>query len=205
MAISPQPDGTLRTAGSGDSVMSTFTQGPDSLDVHVMSVALIGPEEQRRQAVARALAGSQANVTREFASYPDLDDVPQLLDADYDVSSTWIATGYALVLWSISPTALNSNGLFGRAIQSCWSVAWAGARGFLVSRLRLIQSRRRCACFSPSSGCHSSRSIGQIADICRCQGSSGVSTIASNFAVCCAGVPQTLCCSISTCPLVRRH
>jgi hypothetical protein len=44
--------------------MSTFAHGPDSLDVHVLSVALIGPEEQRRRDVARALAGSQANVTR---------------------------------------------------------------------------------------------------------------------------------------------
>jgi len=55
------------------------------LDIHVMSVALIGPEEQRRKAVASALAGSQANLTREFASYPELDDVPQLLETGFDV------------------------------------------------------------------------------------------------------------------------
>ena len=33
------------------------------LDIHVMSVALIGPEEQRRKAVASALTGSQADGT----------------------------------------------------------------------------------------------------------------------------------------------
>ena len=66
-------------------MMSTFTHGPDSLDVHVLSVALIGPQEQHRKAVASALAGSQANVTREFTAYPDLDDVPAILEAGYDV------------------------------------------------------------------------------------------------------------------------
>ncbi len=65
--------------------MSTSAHGPDTLDIHVLSVALIGPEEQRRNAVASALAGSQASVTREFSSYPELDDVPQLLETDYDV------------------------------------------------------------------------------------------------------------------------
>src|SRR5580700_11041226 len=65
--------------------MTTSMQGTDPFDVRVMSVALIGPEEQRRKAVASALAGSQANVTREFASYPELDDVPQLLETGFDV------------------------------------------------------------------------------------------------------------------------
>src|SRR5260370_36908018 len=85
MAISDQPTGMFREPRSRDIVMSTSAQGPDMLDIHVMSVALIGPEEQRRKAVASALAGSQANVTREFASYPELYDVPQLLETGFDV------------------------------------------------------------------------------------------------------------------------
>ena len=65
--------------------MSTFTHDPDALGAKVLSVALIGPQEQRRQAVASALVGSQASVTREFSSYPPFDDVPRLLEAAYDV------------------------------------------------------------------------------------------------------------------------
>src|SRR5579859_3013815 len=65
--------------------MSTSTRALDTLGTHILSVALIGPEELRRHAVASALAGTQASVTREFPSYPDLDDVPRLLEADYDV------------------------------------------------------------------------------------------------------------------------
>src|SRR4030081_695177 len=85
MSISGQPTGTFQESGSRDIVMSTSAQGPDMLDIHVMSVALIGPEEQRRKAVTSALTGSQANVTREFAIYPELDDVPQLLETGFDV------------------------------------------------------------------------------------------------------------------------
>src|SRR5258708_37698345 len=84
MSISLQPTGMVQ-AGSGKLVMSTYTKDPDALGNKVLSVALIGAEERRRNAVAKALAGAQASVTREFSSYPELDDVPRLLDADYDV------------------------------------------------------------------------------------------------------------------------
>ena len=64
--------------------MSTFTHDPDALGSKVLSVALIGPQEQRRKAVASALAGSQASVTREFTTYPGFDDVPGILDSGHD-------------------------------------------------------------------------------------------------------------------------
>src|SRR5438874_7327220 len=85
MARSVPRNEAFQERRSSDIVMSTSAQGPDMLDIHVMSVALIGPEEQRRKAVASALAGSQANLTREFSSYPELDDVPQLLETGFDV------------------------------------------------------------------------------------------------------------------------
>ena len=71
MRNSIQSAGILQTAGSREIVMSTFTHDPDALGANVLSVALIGPAEQRRKAVASALAGSQASVTREFPSYPE--------------------------------------------------------------------------------------------------------------------------------------
>src|SRR5665213_2368908 len=74
MAISHQPAGTLQAARSRELLMSTPTQYRDALGTHVASVALIGPEEQRRKAVSSALSGSQACVTQEFTSYPGLDD-----------------------------------------------------------------------------------------------------------------------------------
>jgi pilus assembly protein CpaE len=66
-------------------VMSTFTQNPDALGANVLSVALIGPDEAGRKAMSQALSGPQASVTREFASYPDLDDMPRLLESGHDI------------------------------------------------------------------------------------------------------------------------
>ena len=77
--------GGTQTAGSEDFVMPTTTHDPDALGTNVLSVALIGPEEQRRKAIASALTGPQASVTREFPVYPELDDLPKLLEEDYDV------------------------------------------------------------------------------------------------------------------------
>src|ERR1700761_4096825 len=85
MSNSVQSATKLRNAEGRELRMSTFTHDPDALGSKVLSVALIGPQEQRRKAVAGALAGSQASITREFPSYPPFDDVPRLLDAGYDI------------------------------------------------------------------------------------------------------------------------
>ncbi len=74
------------TAGSGNFTMSTANQESGTLGTNMMSIALIGPEAQRRKAVAAALAAWPAGETREFSSYPpSLDDVPRLLEQNYDV------------------------------------------------------------------------------------------------------------------------
>lgn len=65
--------------------MSTPTQDSDALGANVLTIALIGPDQQRRGAVAIALTGVQAGMTREFASYPELDEVPKIIDDGYDV------------------------------------------------------------------------------------------------------------------------
>ena len=65
--------------------MATFTQNPDVLGSTALSIALIGPEEGRRNAVALALAGLQAGTCREFAAYPELDSLPRMLEQNYDV------------------------------------------------------------------------------------------------------------------------
>jgi pilus assembly protein CpaE len=93
--------------------MSALPQIPDALGVSTMSIALIGPNEQHRKAVAGALSWCQLGVgqpklavveaeeglgvkrqsphsevsIREFASYPpnDIDDIPKALGLDYDL------------------------------------------------------------------------------------------------------------------------
>jgi pilus assembly protein CpaE len=66
--------------------MSSFTQTTDSLSAAALSVAVISPDEQRRNAAIRALGECQTGRVREFKSYPaDLNDLPGLLGNDFDV------------------------------------------------------------------------------------------------------------------------
>jgi pilus assembly protein CpaE len=170
--------------------MSTFAHGPDSLDVHVLSVALIGPDEQRRNAVARALAGSQANVTREFASYPELDDVPHLLESDYDVIIVDLDSDPEHALDLVEHICGNSSATVmvysGQAdselLVRCMR---AGAREFLSQPIApntiaeaLVRASVRRPTVRPPK-----KALGKLLLFAGAKGGSGVSTVASNFAI----------------------
>ncbi|HEX3967195.1 MAG TPA: response regulator [Edaphobacter sp.] len=170
--------------------MSTFAHGPDSLDVHVLSVALIGPDEPRRDAVARALAGSQANVTREFASYPDLDDVPQLLENDYDVIIVDLDSDPEHALDLVEHICANSSAtvmVYSAQADSELLVRCmrAGAREFLSQPIApntiaeaLVRASVRKPTVRPVK-----KALGKLLIFAGAKGGSGVSTIASNFAI----------------------
>jgi pilus assembly protein CpaE len=87
--VNPQEESQLTR--SSESVSSISSLGlddryTDSVGADLLLIALIGPDEERRMAAAAALADCQAGNVREFASYPaSLDDVPRLLEQDYDV------------------------------------------------------------------------------------------------------------------------
>ena len=51
-----------------------------------LSIALIGPNENRRRIVANALAGSGSSTVREFPAYPSkTGDVPRMMEQNFDV------------------------------------------------------------------------------------------------------------------------
>jgi len=171
-------------------VMSTSAQGPDTLDIHVMSVALIGPQEQHRKAVASALAGSQANLTREFASYPELDDVPQLLETGFDVIIIELDSDPEHALDLVEHICGNSSVTVmvystqadPELLVRCMR---AGAREFLsqpiapgtIAEALVRASVRRPAVRAPK------KTLGRLLIFAGAKGGSGVSTIASNFAI----------------------
>ena len=69
-----------------DSSLYLDEQHLDSFGVDALSIALIGPDEGCRMAVASALAGCQSGEVREYYSYPaSLDDVPKLLEQHFDI------------------------------------------------------------------------------------------------------------------------
>ena len=64
--------------------MSTFMRDTESLSMSALSLVLIGPDEKRRRAVAKAFAGPQATITHELSLYPALDDLAGLIEGDCD-------------------------------------------------------------------------------------------------------------------------
>src|SRR5205814_2072863 len=64
--------------------MATYPD-TDALGANVLSVALIGPEEHSRVAVADALVGATSGVPRQLPFYPDIDQIPKLIELNFDV------------------------------------------------------------------------------------------------------------------------
>lgn len=171
-------------------MMSTFTHGPDALGAKVLSVALIGPQEQRRQAIASALAGSQAGVTREFTSYPGFDDVPRLLEGGYDVIIVELDTDPEQALdlvehicGSSSATVMvYSANTDSELLVRCMR---AGAREFLTHPIApntIAEALVRASVRRPATR-PAKKVGGKLLVFLGAKGGSGVTTIASNFAV----------------------
>lgn len=84
------PKGKVHAAGNARSedTDSSFVDSevPESLGTEALSIALIGPDGQRRQTANNFLAEWPESEVEEFAAYPaGLDDVPRLLERKYDV------------------------------------------------------------------------------------------------------------------------
>jgi pilus assembly protein CpaE len=171
-------------------LMSTFTHDPDALGAKVLSVALIGPQEQRRKAVASALAGSQASVTKEFTSYPGFDDVPRLLEPGYDVIIVELDSDPEQALdivenicGSSSVTVMvYSTSTDPELLVRCMR---AGAREFLTQPIApgtLAEAMVRASVRRPATR-PGKKVGGKLFVFLGAKGGSGVTTIAGNFAV----------------------
>lgn len=171
-------------------MISTFIQNPDALGAHVLSIALIGPGGTFRSEMTSALAGSQANTTREFPSYPGLDDVPQLLNAEYDVIIIELDNNpeHALELvenicgGSAATVMVYSAQSDPELLVRCMR---AGAREFLNAPVipstiaeALVRASVRRPAVRPAK-----KTIGKLFVFASAKGGSGVTTVASNFAL----------------------
>jgi len=190
------PQGKSHAAGGSNSVNSESSQYlddqyPDSLGGDVLSIALIGPDEERRKAAAAALAGCQGGEIREFSSYPpSLDDVPKLLEQQYDVIIIDLDTRpeYALELVeSICAKGTATVMVYSMKADSELLVRCmrAGAREFLtlpfaqntMAEALVRASARRPAQHIPK------KTGGRLMAFLGAKGGDGVTTLACNFAV----------------------
>jgi pilus assembly protein CpaE len=171
-------------------MMPIFTKDPNAIGSNTLSVALIGPDERRRKPIASALAGLPGSVTREFSSYPELDDVPQLLEANYDVIIVELDSNTEHALDLVENICGNSSAtvmVYSEQVQPEMLVRCmrAGAREFLSQPITpstiaeaLVRASVRRPMVSPAK-----RTKGKLLVFIGAKGGSGVTTIASNFAV----------------------
>jgi len=183
-------DGTSQAEGKGESLMGATSQDRDSLGASTLSVALIGPDNSRRSAVADALVGSQARVTRTFASYPGIDDVPRLLESGYDVVIMELDSDPERALDLVENICADSSVtvmIYSAQADASMLVRCmrAGAREFLplpISSGAMEEALVRAMVRRPAA--HPvQKSLGKLLVFIGAKGGCGVTTIAANFAL----------------------
>jgi pilus assembly protein CpaE len=190
MGMSIESPSIHRVEGRTDPVMSTFAHDADALGADVLSVALIGPEQQNRHDVAKAVLGFHAGGVREFSSYPQLDDLPKILAAAFDVIIVELDTNpeHALDLveyicgHTSATVMVYSSHTDPELLVRCMR---AGAREFLtqpIAPTTIAEAMVRASVRRPS--CRPAKKTeGTLLVFLGAKGGSGVSTLAANFAV----------------------
>ncbi len=178
------------------------TEAPEYLGIDKLSIVLIGPNEERREAVALALARSASSKVHAFSSYPpSLGDVPRLLEQNHDVIIIDLDSDpeYALDLVE----SLDASGSTTVMVYSSTSdpdllvrCMRAGAREFLTLPMEfgvMAESLVRAAARRPvvrATTPDVKRAAGRLLAFMGAKGGTGVTTLAANFAVALAQEPD---------------
>jgi pilus assembly protein CpaE len=171
--------------------MSSSFQNPDSSGPGQLSVLLIGPDEQRRRAVADALSGCPVGLIREYSSYPaDLDELPAMLerqcdvvivdlDADPEYALDVVESIYACGSATVIVCSAKAN------LELAVRCMRAGAREFLTLPLDPATIGDALARISirGTSSHPARRTARKLFVFMGAKGGCGVTTIAANFAV----------------------
>ena len=189
-------EGTLYAAGGSNPVNSDsslyldepYTESPG---VDGLSIALIGPDEGRRNAAASTLAGCQGGVIREFSTYPpSLDDVPKLLEQHYDVIIIDLDSRPEYALELVENICANGTAtvmVYSEKFDSDLLVRCmrAGAREFLAlpfTQSAVAEALARASARRPAPR-PAKKAGGKLLVFLGAKGGDGVTTLACNFAV----------------------
>ena len=172
-------------------LMSTSVSEPDSLRMDALSVVVIGPEEEQRQAIARALAGPQARIAREFSNYPDVDQLAELAAGDYDVIIVHLDSDPERALDVVENLCSGSSSItvmvhsaqpHPELLLRCMRV---GAREFLADPLLpnvVGEALVRASVRRDEVHRKKAPAAGKLLVFAGAKGGTGVTTVASNFA-----------------------
>ncbi len=165
-------------------------QDTDALGGNVLSVAVIGPDERRRETVAAAMTGSFCGTMRQLPFYPDIDQIPKLIDLNYDVivmdldsnPESALDVVESLCAKSQATVMLYSSSPDSELMIRCMR---AGAREFLTLPLTpgaLPEAMVR-ASVRRTGVRNSKKADGRLCVFWGAKGGSGVTTLAINFAI----------------------
>jgi len=167
------------------------TSSPDSIGSGALSIALIGPDERRRNEAAAALLLCDGAEVREYTAYPaSLDDVPRLLEQRNDVIIIDLDSNPEFALELVESICANGSAtvmVFSSKPDPDLLVRCmrAGAREFLTppfERSKMAEalvrasSRRSVTRLPRKTG-------GRLLVFLGAKGGAGVTTLACNFAV----------------------
>jgi pilus assembly protein CpaE len=171
--------------------MSTSIREAECLSMGSLSVILIGPDEERRRAVAEALAGPQAKIAREMKDYPEVGDLSEIIDADPDVLLIDLDTHPERALDVVEnicgqdsavTVMVYSSRTDSELLVRCMR---AGAREFLgepVLPSSIGEALVRASVRRDEVRRHK-KAVGKLLVFMGAKGGSGVTTVASNFGV----------------------
>jgi pilus assembly protein CpaE len=168
-------------------------QGSDSPIKSVLSIALIGPDEDRRRAFMNVLSGRQSTEIQEFTSYPtNLDELPQtlgnrfdvvILDADCDPDYVFDLVGRICSTGNASVMCYSAESDVKQAVR----FMRVGAREYFTLPLipaEVAGALTRASIPQASSNVvQAPKTSGQIFIFLGTKGGCGVTTIAANFAI----------------------
>jgi pilus assembly protein CpaE len=171
--------------------MSSFTQAADSLSASALSIAVVSPDDQSRNAAIVALGECQTGRVREFKAYPsDPSDVVGMLGNDFDVVIVDLDSNPETAFDMVE--SICSNGLGTAMVYSADAdpnlllrSMRAGAREFLRVPLNpgimaeaLVRASALRTTVRPPK-----KTDGRLLVFLSAKGGSGVTTLACNYAV----------------------
>ena len=166
------------------------TDNTDKLGSDLLSVALIGPNEQRRRTLASALAGPMCGARREFPFYPDIEHLSTVLERNFDIIIVDLDSNPEAALDLVETICASSSVtvmVYSAEADSELMIRCmrAGAREFLAEPFvpaKLAEALVRASA-RRSTTRSAKKADAKLLVFWGAKGGSGVTTLASNFAV----------------------